>query len=176
MIRNPDPLAYISSCSRAKHHHQFSFLVLLNYYTTSTLLTSSLLPCTTTKEKKKSLYHHHPLSFLVPLASGSTFEMDNSFKNIHEGGQEGQRDRKRGLQYVLNYWPLSISYATAGRVVQKWRQFKEGNGVDCGKAAASVYISILWKASECGRNEWGKRMTYIALWRVFFRSDDNLHR
>lgn len=29
--------------------------------------------------------------------------------------------------------PSLIGQVTAGRAVQKWRQFKDGNGVDCGK-------------------------------------------
>ena len=41
----------------------------------------------------------------------------------------------------------------AGRVVQKRRQLKEENGVDCAKVAASVYSSIQWRASD----EYGKK-------------------
>ena len=49
-----------------------------------------------------------------------------------------------------------------GRVVQKWPQFKEGNRTDCGKVAASVYISTQWKAyNEYRKNYWGKGMMYV---------------
>ena len=51
--------------------------------------------------------------------------------------------------------------------MQTWPQFKEGNGVDYGKVAASMYISVQWKAYR----EWR-----IAMWHVFFLSDDNLQR
>ena len=65
---------------------------------------------------------------------------------------------------LLSYWPFLIRWITVSRIMQKWWQFKEGNRVYCGKVAASVYISVQWKAfNEVGGggwNEWRKGMRY----------------
>ena len=39
---------------------------------------------------------------------------------------------KSMLSSVLIYWPFSTRQVKASRVVQKWRQFEEGNGADWG--------------------------------------------
>ena len=39
------------------------------------------------------------------------------------------------------FGPFLVRQAKAGRVVQRWRHFKDGNGVDSGNVAARVYMS-----------------------------------
>ena len=49
-----------------------------------------------------------------------------------------------------------------GREVQKCRQFKEGNGVDCGKLAVRRYIWIQWKpCDEYGKMKEGRESLII---------------